>query len=120
LPNKRTICWWDEDLEVLSGGLFRNTVLRTVRRYRLFHLMFVYPTSRAESKSLLFVSMVINCPTLLDIYIQSVSWAQPANFAKKSLGVIKIRVIKKKVFTIVPFLCQILKKPTYLRQDQHI
>lgn len=77
--------------------------------------MFVYPPSIAQGKSSAFVSMVINGPTLLDIYIESVS--QPASCAKKGLGVIKMRVIN---FFDVPFLCWILTNPTYLRQDQHI
>lgn len=46
--------------------------------------------------------MVINCPTLLDIYIESVSQL----VLKKSLGIIKIRAIN--IFAIVPFLSVIL------------
>lgn len=61
--------------------------------------------------------MVINGPTLLNIYVESVS--QPASQSvvqKKDLGVIKMRVIIFFFFfAIVPFLCQILTKPTCLR-----
>lgn len=53
----------------------------------------------------MFVSMVINCPTLLDIYIESVSQL----VLKKSLGIIKIRAIN--IFAIVPFFfCHTLTK----------
>lgn len=62
--------------------------------------------------------MVINGPTLLDIYIESVS--QLASCVKKDLGIIKMRVIIFFFFAIVSFLCQILTKPTYFRQDQHM
>lgn len=83
--------------------------------------MFVYPFSRAEGRSPIFVSMVINGPALLDIYIESASQPASSTWGKKRecVGVEGrggvLRVIKMKFINIVSFLFQALTKPTYLK-----
>lgn len=82
LPDKRPVCCRIKSLEFsLQSSL--ETTTKGLKRYQLSLPMFVYLPSGADGKCLVFVSMVINCPTLLDIYIESASQLVPEKKKKK-------------------------------------